>query len=392
VKNSATDEPRAPSDAADGVARFAISPVVVIAIWTVPGLLSCFQRWAPDYFHAHPTSFWHIVAVQMPDWYLWAAFTPVIFRLARQFPLQRRLSVRVVSAHVAAWLVCLGLHALLAATLSHAFDATDAAVSFPAYVGMAAISWMPSTFLLYFATTGVALWIHSSHRERHHERERSLLSGQLARAELNALRSQLHPHFLFNTLNTIAILIRESDTNVAEQLVTQLGDVLRQVFRGARAHETALGEEIALVSTYLAIEQVRFGDRLTVQWSVEEQSLGAAVPVLVLQPLVENALRHGIARRTAAGTIEVGACRDGADLLLWITDNGPGISPDAGDASFTSFEHGGVGLKNTRERLDRLYPGRSSLQLLRQESGGARAEVHLPYCAWNALPAEATLL
>lgn len=383
---------RTPSDVADGTAPFAINPVLLIAIWTVPGLLSCFQRWAPDFFHAQPTSFWHIVLVQMPDWYLWAAFTPVIFRLSRHFPLQRRPSIRVVSAHVAAWLVCLSLHALLAATLTRAFDATDAGFPFPVYVGMSAISWMPSTFLLYFATTGVALWMYSSQRERHHERERALLSGQLARAELNALRSQLHPHFLFNTLNTIAILIRESDTNVAERLVTQLGDVLRQVFRGARAHETALAEEIALVRTYLAIEQVRFGDRLAVQWSVQDQTLGAAVPVLVLQPLVENALRHGIAHRTGSGTIEVGAFREGEDLVLWIADNGPGISRDDDDLSITPFERGGVGLKNTRERLDRLYPGRSALQLSQHETGGARAEVRLPYRPWNAIPPEATLV
>ena len=206
------------------------------------------------------------------------------------------------------------------------------------------------------------------------------MSVQLARAELNALRSQIHPHFLFNTLNTIAILIRERETQVSARLVTQLGDVLRHVLQGTRANETSLGDEIALVSTYLEIEQVRFGSRLEVQWAVSDDVAGAEVPSLVLQPLVENALRHAIAHRTARGIVEIGARRDGDALLLWIADNGPGVSATRGAVNGSSM--GGVGLVNTRERLARLYPRRSSLQLQSTPDGGMRAEVRLPFRVW----------
>jgi sensor histidine kinase YesM len=164
------------------------------------------------------------------------------------------------------------------------------------------------------------------------------------------------------------------------------------VFRGARAHETALREEISLVRTYLAIEMVRFGDRLSVSWCIPDALLGAAVPVLVLQPLLENALRHGIAHRTDSGSIEVGTRREEDTLVLWISDNGPGISNDTLDAARGSVSEGGVGLKNTRERLERLYPGRSSLSLLQNAGGGARAEVRLPFHSWNTTPFDATLV
>ncbi len=228
-------------------------------------------------------------------------------------------------------------------------------------------------------TIGAALWMRTLLREQLRERERAELGVQLARAELHALRSQLHPHFLFNTLNTIAILIRERETEVSARLVTQLGDVLRHVLRGSRTDVTTLEDELALVSTYLEIEQVRFGDRLTVHWSIATEARSAEVPSLVLQPLVENALRHGIAQRTDAGVVEVGARRDQEELVLWIVDNGPGPAIRPARASDS-----GVGLINTRERLARLYPGRSSLalQLL---THGTRAEVRLPFR--TAIPA-----
>ncbi|MEO9036736.1 MAG: histidine kinase [Gemmatimonadaceae bacterium] len=370
----------------------AINPFVLIAVWTVPGLLACFQRWATGIFDQSPVSFAHVLLVGMPSWYLWAALTPLIFQLVRRFPLQPRPTVIPVIAHVFAWLVCLTLHAVLNAATARAFDAAALTMSFLSFTYVSAISWMPSTFLLYAATIGVAMWMQSTERERQRERERAELSEQLARAELNALRSQLHPHFLFNTLNTIAILIRESETSVAEHLVTQLGDVLRQVFRGARAHETALGEEITLARTYLAIEQVRFGERLSVQWCVADDLLDAAVPVLLLQPLIENALRHGVATQPGPAVIEVGTKRDGGSLLVWVADNGDARSDDELDRALTRPASGGVGLANTKARLERLYPNAGTLRLTRGTHGGTRAEVRVPYRAWNDSIVDAALI
>ncbi|CAN5476517.1 histidine kinase [soil metagenome] len=350
-----------------------IRPLVLLAVWTVPALLSSFQRWASSALTDHPASFWRIAAEEWPGWYFWAAMTPLIFGVVAQFPLTRPVRARDIAAHAGAWTACSLMHALV---MSRDFDAQVTGLSFGRYVVLTAIAWMPSTFLLYVVTMGAALWMRTLEREQLRDRERADLRVQLAHAELAALRSQLHPHFLFNTLNTIAILIRERETEASARLVTQLGDLLRRVLRGSRSNLTTLEDEIALVSSYLGIEGVRFGERLIVQWSLGGETLKAEVPSLVLQPLVENALRHGIARRTAGGTIEVGARRDGDDLVLWIDDNGPGTSSGV---PVERTSDNGVGLVNTRERLARLYPGRSSLALHVMRDKGTRAEVRLPF-------------
>ncbi len=381
--------PRAFMDNHDGsdshdVSPLRIRPGLLLAVWTAPALLSCVQRWASSALSDRPLSFWRIAAAEWPGWYLWAAMTPAIFRVAESFPLRRPIRARSVAAHAAAWSACLLLHAIVTSAVSAVFGTSTLGMSFSRYVGLAAVAWLPSTFLLYVATVGVALWMRSVQREQRRAREGAEMSVQLARAELNALRSQLHPHFLFNTLNTIAILIRERETQVSARLVTQLGEVLRHVLQGARANETSLDDEVALVSTYLEIEQVRFGDRLQVRWMIAEEVRDAEVPALVLQPLVENALRHGIAQRTTSGQVEIGARRDAESLVLWITDNGSGFAPGFIAPSLARSDIGGVGLLNTRERLARLYPGRSSLQLLANPGGGTRAEVRLPFRMWCA--------
>ena len=368
-----------------------LRPTLLVAVWTAPALLSCLQRWASSALDGHALSFWRIAAAEWPGWYLWAALTPLIFGVVRRFPFKAPHRVRDVVAHAISWSICLLLHATVTSTVALVLNTSPLGISFTRYVGLAAISWLPSTFLLYVSTVGVALWMRSVQRERERNRESAALSVALARAELNALRSQLHPHFLFNTLNTIAILIRERDIEVSARLVTQLGDVLRYVLLGSRSNETTLADEVTLVRTYLEIEQVRFGSRLQVRWIVPDNLLSAVVPALVLQPLVENALRHGIAHRTERGVVEIGARRDSSALVLWITDNGPGTPTDSlmkshsrASAPRSAQAVGGVGIVNTRERLARLYPDHSSLLLLSNEDGGMCAEVRLPYCAGAA--------
>ncbi len=346
---------------------------VLLAAWTVPALLSSFQRWASSALTDHPASFWRIAASEWPGWYVWAAMTPAIFFVTARYPLKRPIRGRDLVAHVSAWILSSLAHALV---VSRDYDPVTSNTSFARYAGLTAIAWLPSTFLLYILTVGAALWMRALERARHRERERAEMGALLARAELRALRSQIHPHFLFNTLNTIAILIRERETEVSARLVTQLGDVLRRVLRGSRTDLTTLEEEITLVSTYLEIEQVRFGERLEIGWSVAGDTLIAHVPSLVLQPLVENALRHGIAHRTTQGTVEIGARRDGNVLVVWVDDNGPGVATIPYTAA--RAEEGGVGLANTRDRLARLYP-ESSLLLHSLANGGARAEVRLPF-------------
>ena len=165
---------------------------------------------------------------------------------------------------------------------------------------------------------------------REREAQSARLSAQLAEARLGALRMQLNPHFLFNSLNAIGVLVRDQNTAAASRMLELLGDVLHSVLRSDVRHEIPLGEEIQFLEQYLAIEQVRFSDRCKCRWSIDDRVRSAPVPEFILQPLVENALRHGVAKRSDVGTIDVAARVDGDTLVLSVTDNGPGLPHSEG--------------------------------------------------------------
>jgi len=201
----------------------------------------------------------------------------------------------------------------------------------------------------------------------------SLLETQLAQAQLEALRAQLNPHFLFNALNTVAMLVRREANADALSGIVALSDVLRQALNGKAAAEVPLGQELELIERYLEIERLRFRDRLTVKLSVEPAALDARLPTMILQPLVENAVRHGIARRAEGGRVEVVARRDGGALLIEVCDNGPGF-PDGWDVDAAT----GVGLANTRERLRWMYGDGQRLEARNAPDGGAIVSIRIP--------------
>ena len=230
--------------------------------------------------------------------------------------------------------------------------------------------------VVYAAVVGFFEWQAANARARAREREAAALTTELAQAQLSALRMQLHPHFLFNALNTIAVLVGEEQRETAMQLLSRLGGVLRTVVRGDPARELPLREEVALIAEYLDIEQVRFADRLRVEWDLDAAALDHQVPVFVLQPLVENALRHGVGRSPLGGRLEVGADLHGGALRLWVLDDGPRGAPPAQGAGEESGQ--GIGLANTRARLNRLYGAAASLGLEPLEGGGTRAVIRIP--------------
>jgi two-component system sensor histidine kinase AlgZ len=196
-------------------------------------------------------------------------------------------------------------------------------------------------------------------------------------AELRALRYQLHPHFLFNTLNAISTLVVEQRTCDATRMIARLGDFLRATLEGNGTHEVALADELALTEHYLAIEKARLGDRLTVAMQVGPDTLPAAVPYLLLQPLVENAIRHGIAPRREGGQLDIAASRVGDCLYLRLRNDG---IPDAvHPASKDDAESASVGLRNVRERLQRLYGNDHRFTLELAEDGGCLVSVDLPF-------------
>jgi LytS/YehU family sensor histidine kinase len=200
------------------------------------------------------------------------------------------------------------------------------------------------------------------------------LEARVVRAELVALRAQLHPHFLFNTMNAAVARLRTGDTQGAAEVLTNLCELLRHFLTGADAPEGTLKDEIVLVSHYLAIERARFPSRLLAEIDVPEPLQVARIPTLVVQPLVENAVRHGVARRETPVRVRVEAWRDQDSLIIRVRDDGPGLP-----AAWKPELARGIGLQNTRERIARLYGARGHLSVTSPLAGGVEAVVTLPF-------------
>jgi signal transduction histidine kinase len=306
------------------------------------------------------------------DWLLYALLTPAVFVIARTWPLARPHLVRRAALHLfvsllfcAAWA---GAGTMLKALLQpRALDGG---------AGLYFVSWLfitlPFGVAVYLAVVGIEHAVRYFVEAREREMQMARLSEQLSGARFAALQAQLNPHFLFNTLNTITVLVREGDRTGATRMVEQLSDILRRTLSRHRANEVTLEEELELVRQYLAIEQARFSDRLRPEFEIDDSTLSAAVPGFALQHLVENAIRHGIARRSDAGLVRLVARRDRDMLEISVTDDGPGIDAQAASPV-------GHGIHNTRERLRALYGERASLVITRRATGGTIATLRVPY-------------
>jgi sensor histidine kinase YesM len=208
--------------------------------------------------------------------------------------------------------------------------------------------------------------------------QRAMLTAQakadLARTQLWALKAQMHPHFLFNTLNTISILTTQ-DPEKAQRMIVLLSDLLRQVLEASRTDEVTLKHEVDLLRGYIEIQQMRYCERIDVSFTIDPDILGAHVPWFTLQPLVENAIRHGIARRQTGGCISINASRHDGNLVIRVQDDGPGLSEEPNRTGSSC----GIGLANTRKRLAYLYGNSASVEIERNHSKGTVTTVSLPY-------------
>lgn len=315
---------------------------------------------------------WRRLAFEFGDWFLCAVLTPPVFLIARRWPLTRVTLARRVPLHLAAALaLCVAW-----AGLGLGFGSLLQGSWWSPY-GMGAVGWLLTTLpfgvAVYFSVLGVEHAAHWLVEARDRATQAARLSAQLADARLAALRGQMQPHFLLNSLNAVTVIVRDRDAATATRMLEQLGDLLRRVLRSGGPPEVTLGEELDFVRRYLAIEQLRFSDRLRPEFAVGPDVLGAAVPEFLLQPLVENALRHGLGGREGAVPISIAARREGDDLVLTVTDEGPGPETSAARPGE------GVALSNARERLATMYGGRARIDLVRAPTGGAAAVVRLPY-------------
>jgi sensor histidine kinase YesM len=229
-------------------------------------------------------------------------------------------------------------------------------------------------FFVYWAILGLGYAF--DYRERYHERESaaSQLKVQLAQAQLESLKMQLHPHFLFNTLHTIAGLVRTNERRPAVNMIVGLSDLLRHALDSADEQEVPLREEVKFVELYLDIQKVRFPDRLTVRMEIAPETLDAMVPNLILQPLVENAISHGISHNDSGGVLVINAYRDNGMLRIRVSDDGPGLQ-----SGWRMEESEGIGLANTGERLKHLYGSEHRFDLSNGATGGTVAAIAIPF-------------
>jgi signal transduction histidine kinase len=358
--------------------------LALFGVCTVIGLIEGTQAYLGGLGTRDPAPRWgECLAATMPSWYILGALVPFTFGMARRFPIEDvrwKLSLLV---HIPASIIFAVFHLSLATYSSEwlnriIFDTT------PPLTFSASMSQLLGVYFvieIFFYAMFVGFAHALDYRRQVRERERvaaqlalktSRLEGSLTRANLESLRMQLNPHFLFNTLNAISVMALKGERHGVVRTLTLLSDLLRVSLEN-NAQVVALRDEIAFLERYLEIEEIRFKDRLTVRMDLAPDTLDAEVPTLLLQPLVENAIRHGISRKPGAGEIVITSSRQGTDLVLEVRDTGPGFNHSS-DNTRT-----GIGLANTRARLEQLYNAGQTLSLEDADGGGALVRVRLPF-------------
>jgi len=349
---------------------------IIWGIWTFIGLVFTLQFYFASYRSERPTPFLDALYMQMIWAYLFALATPLVLWAVTRMPLERDNWVRSALLHLPLSIV-LGviLTALgrvliwlrwgwpLGRPLTLESITRFVVANFTEAIGI----------YLLIALTGYAFSYYRRFREG---QVRTLqLEAQLSQAQLHALKMQLHPHFLFNTLHSISALLNK-DAEAARKMITRLGDFLRLTLENSGSQEVTLRQEMEFLGCYLEIERIRFQDRLVTHMDVAQQTLDAKVPNLILQPIVENAIRHGIAPRSTQGLIEIEAKQRNGRLRIQIRDNGPGLSTHR--TSENVFKKG-LGLANTETRLEQLYGPAHSFNLRNNPDGGLIVTLEIPF-------------
>lgn len=361
---------------------------LIFAVWTALGLYFFSQDASRYWYWKTPTTLWAPLLLWLFAVWLLAGLTPLILHLGRRWPLERRgRRVRHALSHGLASVALAVFHVALSSAVLSPLGALQPLVApgFGATFGLMLVMSLHGNILSYWTVLAVQYGLRALHLAQERDKaalrleaRAAALEAQLSSARLAALRAQLQPHFLFNTLNAIMVLVRQRQLEQAEETLARFADLLRLVLDDVDADEVSLRRELDYVERYLAIEQLRFADRLRIELAVEPGLLGAAVPSLVLQPLVENAVRHGIARKADAGLVRVAARREGEALRLEVQDDGPGLGVGVGGT--------GIGLANTRARLHQLYGDAAALTLQAAPGGGALATLTLPLRPAAELP------
>jgi signal transduction histidine kinase len=351
---------------------------LLFLVWLIPAFVALLQAVASYLLRGTLQQEWPWALMQIPRWLTWVPITPIVFFAAERIPFRRDRLARSIGTHFAIALVIAVAIEVLWLQISffiQSFLEPEALARMQSnraeVYSVAVLSRLLGDAFIYAAVLGVATTLGYHRRFRERELRAAQLEAQLALAQVQALKMQVHPHFLFNTLHAVTVLIRE-DPAAATRVVTRLGDLLRLTLSRATTAQVSFRRELEILTLYLEIERTRFHDRLEIAYDVQPATLGALVPDLILQPLVENAIRHGVSPNAGTGRIDVRSRRDGDWLTLEIRDNGAGLVE--GHA-----RRDGIGLTTTRARLERLYGDRQELTLENLAQGGCVARIRIPF-------------
>lgn len=349
---------------------------LVAVIWTFIGIVFTLQGYFTSYRSEKPVAFTDSLYLQMTWSYLWALATPLVLLAAARLPIERTNWIRSSLIHVPLSIIL----SVIVTALGHVVIwlywgwSVGRPFSFERMGRFVVANFSEGIGIyLLIAITSYAFSYYRRYREG---QIRTLqLEAQLSQAQMQALKMQLNPHFLFNTLHSISALLHQ-DTQSARQMISRLGDFLRLTLENSGSQEVTLQQEMEFLSCYLEIERIRFQDRLVTRIDVSQQTLEAKVPNLILQPIVENAIRHGIAPRSSPGLIEIEANQRNGTLRIQIRDNGPGLSEHRTPENL--FKKG-LGLANTETRLERLYGAAHVFDLRNKPDGGLVVTLEIPF-------------
>ncbi len=353
--------------------------ISVVLGWTLFGVFFALQNYVNAAYVGQPLFFPGALVSWLICGYAWALLTPAVIYLAQKFPLKRENIKQNLTLHLVAAFVAAFLHLSIFILVQHLFfsDPQKPFSFWQAFQRLSVVEFHVD-LLTYWILIGI--WHLREINRRYLEREResarlalrsSQIETKLAQAQLDALKMQLHPHFLFNTLNSISVLMRD-DVKTADKMLVRLSELLRVALKSESAQEVSLKDELEFLHGYLEIEQTRFEDRLTVDFEIENETLDAQIPNLILQPLVENAIRHGIAPLAEAGKILIESRRENGFIYLSVSDNGAGLRESVKIQN-------GIGLKNTQERLEKLYGERQTFEIVSGKYGGLAVKIRIPY-------------
>ncbi|MDP9159696.1 MAG: histidine kinase [Acidobacteriota bacterium] len=348
----------------------------IALIWSGIGLFDAIQT----VFVMHAEGMHHawvrLFVTLLLSWLPWALATPLVVHLGRRYPLGKTTSLSAWLIHIG---VCLNI-GLISAALTAGLEVSlnPWAISSPAQPFIQLLfkkfyNGLLSYIILYAFMVAISYVLDFKERLAHQRTETARLNEQLSKAQLDALRRQIEPHFLFNTLNSIAGLVRENRKDDAVNMIVRLSDFLRRVVENSNRQNASLGEEMEFLQKYLDIQKVRFAERLQVTVNVPGELRPAVIPRLILQPMVENAVKHGVAKRAQGGMIRIAAIRSNGMLNLSVYNDGPILPFGWREGS------SGTGISNVRSRLQALYGDKFELNLRNQEPAGVEASVSVPF-------------